>query len=146
MDPLRLKTNLATTFLLPLLHSASLKHNDILTDTFINAYMADLDRPDNDNKLLVRYATIHQLPEWADNRLLYEAEDKSIMVTNEIPDKFADDYQKFLTGDYSQFSKEYKDQVLSFWQATEDTLLYGVLHKIGKRECSNTFPFYSEYL
>jgi len=132
MDPLRLKTNVTTTFMLPLLYTDSLKHDNILTDTFTNAYIADLDRPDYDNRLLVRYAQLTGLPEWVEDHVLYVAKDQSIVVPYEIPDKFAEDYQLFLIGDYSKFSKEYKSQVLSFWEANEDTLLYGVLHKTGK--------------
>ena len=132
MDPLRLKVNVTTTFMLPLLYKSGLKHSDILTDTFIDAYIADIDKPNNDNKLLIRYAHIHGLPEWIDDQSLYEAEDDSWMVTHEIPDEFADEYTNFLIGDYSKFSKEYKNQVLHFWEANEDTLLYGVLNRTGE--------------
>lgn len=132
MDPLRLKVNLTTAFTLPLLYDKGLKHSDILTETFINAYIADLGEPEQDNKLLVRYATIVNLPEWTNNFKLYASKDDAIMVTYEVPDDQIENYQKILIGDYSKLSLSYKEMVLNFWEANEDTLIHGVLYKTGQ--------------
>ena len=137
MDPLELKVNLTTVFMLPVLLNKGLKHSDILTDTFINTYMADLNKPEKDNSLIIRYATITNLPHWTDNYeinspQLYATEDEEIMVVEDIPDNFIEDYHKFLIGDYSKFSEDYKKQVLDFWEANEDTLIFGVLYRSGK--------------
>jgi hypothetical protein len=132
MDPLQLKVNLTTAFMLPILLNKGLKHSDILTDTFINAYMADLSKPEKDNSLIIRYATITDLPEWVEGQFAYVDDDTAhIMVTENIPDNLTEDYHKFLIGDYSKFSEEYKKQVLEFWEADEDTFMYGVLYKSG---------------
>lgn len=131
MDPLRLKVNLTTVFMLPMLCDKDLKHYDILTDTFINAYIADLNKPEQDNKLLVRYATITDLPVWTKPYRIYEDEEGTIMVPYDMSDKYINDYAKFLGGDYSKFSESYTDQILKFWEADEYSLLHGVLYGGG---------------
>ena len=136
MDPLKLKVNLTTAFMLPMLYDQSFKHSDILTNTFIDTYIADLDKPENDNKLVVRYATITDLPSWTDTYSLYTSEDESMMVIYEVPEIYMDEYGKFLIGDYSKFSKKYKEQILKFWEADKYTFIYGVLYK-HKDELNN---------
>ena len=136
MDPLRLKVNLTTTFMLPILCDKNLKHSDILTDTFINTYIADLNKPEQDDKLIVRYATITDLPIWTTPYAIY-TEDSDVVIGNvmvpyEVPESLVDEYGKFLTGDYSKFSDKYKEQILKFWEANEDTLLYGIIYKKGQ--------------
>lgn len=128
MDPLRHSVNLTTTFILPLLYDKGLKHSDILTDSFINAYIADLNRPEQDNKMLVNYITITDLPKWTNDYTVYETDNGSFMVSVEIPDNFIDDHGRFLMGDYSKFSDEHKDRVIKFWEA-HDNLLTGVLFR-----------------
>jgi hypothetical protein len=130
--------------MLPILLNKGLKHSDILTNTFINAYMADLDQAEYDNHIMVRYATFTDIPEWTKDSNMYSSKierttvsgtkkiEDYIMVYNEIPENLTEDYHKFLIGDYSKFSKDYKKQVLEFWEANEDTLIYGVLYKSGK--------------
>lgn len=130
MDPLRLNVNLTTTFMLPMLEG--LKHTDILTDSFKNTYIADIDRPEKDSSLLINYATITDLPDWVSDPIAYTAEDESIMVTANIPDSVADEYSKFLVGDYSKFSDDYKNRIMEFWEADKYTLLHGVLYREGK--------------
>ena len=112
MDPLRLNVNLTTVFILPMLYDKDLKHSDILTDNYENTYIADLDEPVDDNKIIIRYDDDRQ--------------------TFEMPDEYLDEYHKFILGDYSKLSNEYKQKVLNFWEANEDTLLYGVLYKEGE--------------
>jgi len=132
MDPLRYNVNLTTTFLLPILYDKGLKHSDILTDTFINAYIADLNKPEHDDKIFIEYATITNLPSWTKDSHLYPTNEESIMVTQDIPTEIVDDYSLFLIGDYSKFSNEHKQRVLQFWEADSHTLLYGVLHRTGR--------------
>jgi len=81
--------------------------------------------------LLIRYATIVDLPKWTKDHLIYSTDNENMMVTYDISDDFIEDYHRFLTGDYSKFSKAYKDQILNFWEANQDTLIYGVINKTG---------------
>jgi len=117
--------------MLPVLLGKGIQHHNILTDTFINTYIADRDKPEEDNSLLIRYAMITGLPEWVDNYSSYMNEDESFMVTYPIPDEAIKNYSNFLLGDYSKLTDDYKRQVLTFWEASSDTLLYGVLYRSG---------------
>jgi hypothetical protein len=53
-----------------------------------------------------------------------------------IPDKYEKEIQLFKEGKYSEFSIDYKDQLLNFWGLNrEDDPFYGILYKtkVGKQ-------------
>ena len=77
---------------------------------------------------------------------VYENKDGNIIYCFKIPDKFQDDYHLFLSGKYSQFSKEAKEKILNFWDAGKDTLLHGILYKsdIGRKFWKDRFNGDSE--
>lgn len=136
MDPLKTKYNLTTAFMLPILLDKGIQRNKILTETFIDTYIADLNKPETvtpGSNLLIRYATITNLPEWTKEFKIYESKDGSIMVMVEIPNSIIKDYTYFLLGDYSKFKKIHKTRIKDFWESyMEDDLIYGVMYKQGE--------------
>ena len=106
--------------------------------SLINVYLGDsINQPDftfnkifmnckyNDEKLrgLAYYNTEYKLP------------DKTWMYVFNIPEQFAQDYLLFCQGKYSEFSTEYKDQILRLInvKAKETTIVYNILYKTDKR-------------
>ena len=138
MNPLKLNSNNSTIWLLPMLNEKGFKHNDIINEYFINAYIADIDKPENDNKLLIKYFVVEGIPKFfnEDNKytIYLDESDDSFVVAVNIPEEHLSNYHKFLAGQYSKFSKEYKQLILQFWEEDESTLLYGILHKTGRAE------------
>lgn len=128
MNPLVLKLNNTTRFLLPILYAKGLKYNDVLNNFFISAYIADIDRPENDSRLSLKYMTIDAIPKELDGETTHDPEDDSFLVTFDIPEEFMDDYYKFLSGEYSKFSKKLKEYIMSFWEEDNKSALYGVLY------------------
>lgn len=115
MNPLGLGKNKTTVFILPMAFEDK-KHSDILTDDFVNAYIADFDEPIFDDRLTLVY--------------------KDEIERYEIPDKFLGDYFKIIAGAYNDVSEEYKQHLLSFWECDVKSRLYEVIYgkdKIAKQ-------------
>ena len=153
MDIVRhLKTN-TTKFILPLLfdegvnrrgqdvreYDEGVKHDDILTKDFKDTYITDIDKQEVDDYILLEYDILFEeySLELLDNYIVdtYDNNDGNIIFCLKLPDKFLDDYHKFLSGQYSQLSKEAKIRILEFWGANESTLLHGILYKtnVGRK-------------
>lgn len=130
MNPLILKVNNTTRFLLPMLYFKDLKHTDILTDYFIKAYIADIDHPENDGKLSIKYMTHDNIPKQLGDNVYYDEYDNSFIVVVDIPEKQLPNYYKILTGDYSDLTDEYKQAILAFWEENNKSILYGILYKV----------------
>jgi hypothetical protein len=130
MNPLTLKSNNTTRFILPMLYFKGLKYTNILNDYFTKAYIADIDHPENDGKLAVKYMTHDSIPKELGDNIYYDEYDSSFIAVIEIPDKYLDDYYKILAGQYSSLSEEYKKTILSFWEEDNTSTLYGVLYKV----------------
>ena len=139
MDILAKKKTLTSQFLMPLLFENK-QFSRIIPDyeTFINAYIADFDKPNYDNKIILVFNTKQKdLPEL--NRvdkytktIKDGEEDKEVFAyVYEIPDDLSENYTDWLMGKYSMFTDRAKQIILNFWEAGEDTLLYGALYKKG---------------
>jgi hypothetical protein len=105
-------------------------------DTFINAYIADFDKPLNDNKIILVFNKKQKdLPEL--NRTdkytkqIKDGElDKEVYAyVYDIPDDLNENYTFWLMGKYSMFTDRAKKIILYFWECDETTLLYAALYK-----------------
>ena len=139
-----LKTN-TTKFILPLLFDKGVKFDDILPKNFKNTYVADIDRQEVDDYILVAYDSnwddIEDPNVTADIANIVYKKDDDLIYGLKIPDKFLDDYHLFLAGKYSQLSAGAKERILEFWDAGEETLLHGILYKtkVGRKYWETTF-------
>ena len=137
MDILAYKKTLASQFLMPLLFENK-KFTEIITDfdSFVNAYIADFDKPNYDNKIILVFKTKQKdLPE-ANLVDTYTKTIKDVEIyfyVYDIPDDLSDNYTMWLMGRYSLFTDRAKKIILNFWSADSNTLLYGVLYKTGDK-------------
>jgi hypothetical protein len=135
MDILAKNRTLTTQFLLPLLFGNKI-FTDILTDfdSFVNAYIADVNELNHENKIILVFKTIQKnLPEL--NRMNhYVKEIKGEVLffyVYEIPNNLSENYSLWVVGKYSMFTDMAKQIILNFWEAGDNTLLYGALYKKG---------------
>lgn len=135
MDILLYKKTKTSQFIMPLLFNKTL--SEIITDfnSFEGAYIADFDKPNYDNKIILVFNKRQKnLPEL--NRVdkytktIKDSKEHFIYVYD-LPTEFEDDYASFLIGRYSHLSEQAKQKILTFWNADDTTLLYGVLYKTG---------------
>ena len=60
----------------------------------------------------------------------------------ELPEVYQDDYVNILRGYWSKLSEDAKNRILSFWEETDDSFIYGILyHKPNK----HVKAFYKKY-
>lgn len=125
-------------FILPMLpgnHSAYF-YNSLLVNVFVRVPGSD----ENVIALLYRFsgkkefvdfeAALSLLPNFI------KAEDVSktlVLYTFSIPEEYMEDAAKFVSGDYSKFSKHYKDRILRFYSATEKSFLGQILSKAEEK-------------
>jgi hypothetical protein len=135
MDILAKKKTLTSQFLMPLLFEDK-QFSRIIPDyyTFINAYIADFDKPMHDNRIILVFNKKQKdLPEL--DRIDYYTrkikDDEQFVYVYDIPDNLSENYTHFLLGKYSKFTDRAKQIILNFWDAGEDTLLYGALYRKG---------------
>jgi hypothetical protein len=131
MNILRYYKTDTTKFILPLLFNDNTKHTNILTNDFKNAYIADIDDPSKDDYILVEFADSGSNPLTNNTESNLEEtyiKDDSIIYAYSIPDKFIEDYYKFLSGKYSEFSEQAKKHILNFWGEDDKSPLYRVLY------------------
>lgn len=131
MNPLMLNKTHTTKFILPMVFEDDVRYDKILTDEFVNAYIADMDVPDSDNSIIVvqRGDFIPKVTN-AVLRDFYTKEDDTEVLVYDVPEKWAEDYFQFMIGSYTDFSEEYKERLLHFWDNDSDSELYKVLYKI----------------
>ena len=135
MDAINFSFTYTTRFIIPLLFDKNITHEEVFNESFINAFIADIENKDNDDKIHLLFADYpsltlqKKLPEPVAE---YQHGDRYILVY-EIPVEYADEYTKFLIGSYSKFKDETKQRILDFWKANENTLLHGVLYKEGDK-------------
>lgn len=127
---------MTSQFIMPLLFK-NIKFNEILPEfnEFVNAYIADFDKPNYDNKvILVFNKKQKQLPDFnmVDKYTKKVKDDEIFAYVYEMSDDLNENYTLWLLGKYSQFTDEAKKIIMTFWQADETTLLYGVLYKDGE--------------
>jgi hypothetical protein len=135
MDILLHDKTLTSQFLMPLLFENH-KFNEIISDfkSFVGAYIADFDKPNYDNKIILIFKTKQKdLPSTnqVDHYTKTIKDGELYAYVYEIPEDLADNYTAWLMGRYSLFSDKAKEMILNFWSAGKDTLIYGVLYKTG---------------
>lgn len=163
MDPLLIKSTHTTKFLLPLVVKDDITYKDIQS-CFIESYLSDdkyLNNTDQINIFIV-LSNIFELSEnkilskfkdnYTDNYIDVESPNKEEIFVYTIEDNDLEDYFNFLIGEYHNFKEEFKQKILKFWDATENSLLYKILYnKIDdlqeyiKNNMTNNNPFIKTY-
>lgn len=134
MDILLKRKTLTSQFIMPLLFNK--KFSEIITDfeDFVNAYIADFDKPDYDNKIILVFNKKQKdLPKtnYIDKYTKTVKGLELYFYVYELPISFEDDYITWMLGRYSKLSEEAKKKILSFWEQDESNLMYGVLYRTG---------------
>ena len=115
----------------------NVRYDKILTEDFKNAYIADVDNPDSDSSIVLLHNN-PMIPKlvFEPPRQVYEStpieEDGTtynIEIYN-VPEEWAEDYYQFMSGSYTNFSEEYKQRLLHFWDKDENSELYKILYRI----------------
>jgi hypothetical protein len=114
------------------------KFTEIIPESksFKNAYIADFDRPQNDNKIVLVFDKKQKdLPE-INQVEHYTRAVKGVELyfyVYDIPENLSDNYMLWLLGNYSKFSEKAKQAILYFWDVPKSSLTYGVLYKTGAK-------------
>lgn len=105
---------------------------------FRNCFIDDLNNTDVSNNLLLLYrfsgtqpyvefeSLLVQNPFY---KMMYEPDKFHTMYVFNLPEEFAENYDLFIQGKYSKFSKKYKDKIQSFHSLKDDDLTMDVLYK-----------------
>ena len=140
MNPLSLNKNKSTIFILPMVLEDT-KSEDIITDGFINTYIADFERPEFDDFVLLIRKDNMINTESLD--MVYDSEDDLVYVFK-VPEKYLEDYFKIIAGEYSSTSESYKKASLAFWDMDEKSTLYKILYGVKKgKELKELLPSFS---
>lgn len=124
-------------FLFPLLGNFMSEFPNI-----INCYLGDVDKTYTNSLLaLFKWSSTLAYSKFEDSLKdhpyfieSYEPTRKHTMFVFKIPNTFKDNYNKFLTGKYSQLSNEYKIHILSFFSTSIQTqTLKAILYKEKER-------------
>lgn len=135
------KRNKTTRFLLPILGEKMSSFNETY---FINAYIdvEDVTRKTDVNclYLLYRFRATKEYLDFEEKlqnheqyRGHYEPDKHHTIYLFEIPDNYIDEYRLFLKGKYSEFSNEYKYQIMNFFNFDTDGDTYQILNRGDKR-------------
>lgn len=116
-----------TLYLLPLLFSEDTTHNTIINKDFKSAYIADFNKKQYDDNILLVYDD-YSMPMPVTNRLAIYKNNKSTVIVYNLPDKYTDDYYKFLIKNVSAMSDNAKKRILDFWEEGEKSILYKSLY------------------
>ena len=122
-----------TKFILPLVFDNTTRYHKLLDNFFINAYIADMANKENDDKihlLFADYPSLTLTQKMTDTITEYEYKDGYVLVYP-IDNKWINDYNKIILGEYSKISIEAKYRILSFWEEDKDSPLHSVLFKEG---------------
>lgn len=132
MNPIFLDKNNTTKFILPMIFDDDVKYNEILTKDFINAYIADFDKPEYDDHILIACkegkTSYDELPKPTHQ---YNKNNLTVFVYD-IPENHAEDYFTLIAGMYSLLSESYKQRLLDFWNQEKGSDLDKILNKIIK--------------
>jgi hypothetical protein len=102
-------------------------------------YVADINKPELTNKifLVYDYEMTTRFVKFERSLELHPyyvrdydyPEEKQVVFVFDVPEEFTKDYNLFKEGSYSQFSEEYKQQILRFWGIKkENNIIHGVLY------------------
>lgn len=128
MNPLSLNKNKATIFILPIIFKGK-KSTELITEEFINAYIADFNRAEFDDDLLVVFT--NKIETNIQPKEVYKNGDHTVHAYS-IPDEYLSDYFKIIAGQYSSTSDSCKELILSFWEIGEKSSLYEILYGLKK--------------
>jgi hypothetical protein len=140
MDAIKLLKTNTTKFMLPMIIKDNITFNQIFEKGYVDSYIGDINRPEYDDKILI----LRDEPYIDDSHYseevytspcisIYSTEDLEHIYVHEIPSERLDDYGKFLQGLISEFSEEYKQHLIKFWNCKEDSLLYSILYDDEKK-------------
>lgn len=140
MNPLLIRDITKTAiFIMPLFLGKSVNYKAIVDKDFVNAYIADLNKPELDDKLLIVYKRNRQI-DFGEKLLtdyVYKKDNKTYKVfVIEEDDDYTEDVLKVMASEYSKLSEEAKDTILKFWNQGEGSDLWCVLYK---KKPSKTF-------
>lgn len=132
MNPLNLMKTNTTKFMLAMIFNDDITYTDILKDHFINSFVSDFYRPENDGTLLV-VKSIDEAPRGTiNNPIVSYQNDDDFVFAYEIPDKYLDDYAMIVSGDWNNVSDEYKQKLLKFWECDQESMMYLILYVDSK--------------
>lgn len=118
----------STLFLLPLI---GIDKKVMINEHFLSTYIIDYKFLNMSYYISIAYKKNNDLLET--HKSLYgtvsKLHDSNIFYYFGLPEENYSDYDKFLTGRYSTFSKEAKEKIIKFWNANNLSLIYGVLYK-----------------
>ena len=120
-----LRTN-TTLFVLPLL---GLSKKEVLTKKFQNAYLWSLHNIEADYCLHLLYKGNEDLNINKELILNKYTTSKNTVYTIKLPGDLTKTLSNIIEGKYSKLYSEVKEQILNFWNAGKDSILYGVLYK-----------------
>ena len=133
------KKNNTFRFLFPIMYDKDVNDYTFLKDEFEGIYLHK-----DENKLILLYRPTNtesfsnldkQLVDLKHFDTDIDTKDGRIAYLYDIPAKYSHEIEMFKQGLYSQFSENYRQQILDFWGLTEgNDPLYGILVKneIGK--------------
>ena len=119
-----------TKFILPILFNDNITYKDVLTKVFNDSYIADMKRPEYDDKILL----VFYLELFKDDEIYNEKVNKLILKNIEakqitsyidgdyfvyvydIPEQFIEDYFKVIDSKYNETSKDYYNKLMIFWE------------------------------
>jgi hypothetical protein len=130
----------STIFILPMLGG---KRQDYLFDkNFINCYLADEVSFKDYSKIILSYrfsghSSFDMFEKTVSAHPYYEAEYEPdgyhVNYVFSIPKEYEEDYKLFIDGRYSEFSDDYKKQILKFHSFKKDGSTGGILYKSKER-------------
>lgn len=124
----QIKITEAARFVLPMLYSKDRNANFFITKNFENCYIGDANHPELGNKIYLLYnyqltveylkfeRVIELIPEFLTD-FDYGSE-RQVMYVLDVPDQFKTDFEHFLKGEYSKFSRELTENIEKFWKLT----------------------------
>lgn len=130
----------STVFIAPML--GGIKAEYLGNQNLINCYLADEGSYMDYNKIILSYrfsgaVTFSEFESRISKHHYYDSEyepdSHHINYVFNIPEHLVEDYRLFLDGKYSEFSNDYKQQILKFHNFREEGSTGGVLYKSKKR-------------
>jgi hypothetical protein len=110
-----------------------------ITKNFANCYIGDANHPELGKRIFLLYnyfMTVEYVKFERKLELMSEfstdydyADDQQVMYVFDIPEQYAKDFQLFLDGKYTEFSEDYKQTILRFWDVKDKpSIYYSVLY------------------
>lgn len=134
-------SNKSKTYILPMLASSTFKYStDIYNSNLRGVFIGDSSDQAkySVNKIILLYRfkgdkTFINFENKLINHSLfehhYEPDKLHTLYVFNVPDEFKADYKLFTEWKISQFSKEYKQQIIDFHRLDSNSIIYKVLHK-----------------